>query len=175
MPKYSENTILSAVEDVKYGYSVRKAASCWGVPRTTLRKRLKGGISRCDANERNQRLSKENETRVVQWILDERGLGVAPTPWQVKEFASRLARNKQPLGKRWLEGFLRRNPDIKGFRGKSTNVFKLSRPTQTSPTTHDLTNLGSHSLRYSPSDMIRGQWEQYLILETREREFLLGI
>ncbi|KAL7904534.1 hypothetical protein GGI35DRAFT_463142 [Trichoderma velutinum] len=100
MSKYSENDIRSAVEDVNYGISVRKAASRWGVPRTTLRKRLKGGVSRCDANEQNQRLSKASEKRVVQWIVGQNAVGAAPTRQHIKEYAAKLARNEQPLGKR---------------------------------------------------------------------------
>jgi transposase len=121
MPKYSENTILSAIKDVENGISQRKAAQRWGIPRSTLNNRLHGIVTRNAANEHKQRLSKQEEYHLVQWILSQRALGFPPTRVQVTEFAGRVIKasgDDQPLGKGWMEGFLRRNPEVKRLKEK---------------------------------------------------------
>lgn len=123
MTKSSEDSIASALEAIQNGVSQRKAAKRWGVPRSTLQKRLNGSKSRSDANEYLQRLSKQQESHLAEWILVQSNLGLPLTRQQIKEFASRIVKaggNDQPLGKRWIEGFLRRNPEIRTIRGRPT-------------------------------------------------------
>ena len=69
MPRYSENSICLAIQDVENGISLRKAAQRWGIPRSTLHDRLTGTVTRNEANEHNQRLSKQQETNLVNWVL----------------------------------------------------------------------------------------------------------
>ncbi|KAK1245194.1 hypothetical protein MKX08_004823 [Trichoderma sp. CBMAI-0020] len=119
MPCYSEDNILSAITDIENGISQRKAAARWGIPRSTLQERINGRVTRNKANEHRQRLSRYQETHLVQWILSQEALGFAPTHYQVKEFAARVIKaggDDEPLGKAWIEGFLRRNPEVKTIR-----------------------------------------------------------
>lgn len=130
MVEYTESSILSAIQDVENGTSQRKASQRWGIPRSTLQARLTGHVTRSEANEHRQRLSKEQEHHLVGWILSSGALGFAPTHDQVKEFATRVLRaggDDQPLGKRWMEGFMRRNPEVKGIRGKTVDSNHLNR------------------------------------------------
>lgn len=120
MPEYTESAIFSALEDIDKGISLRKAAQRWGIPRSTLHNRLNGIVTRNEANEHNQRLSKQQESHLVNWIISQGALGFAPTHQQVREFAARIVKaggDDQPLGKSWIEGFLRRNPEVKTVRG----------------------------------------------------------
>lgn len=129
MPSYSENSILLAIQDVESGISVRKAAQRWGIPRSTLHDRLTGTVTRNEANEHNQRLSKKQEAALVGWILSQGDLGFAPSHHQVREFAARIVKaggDDQPLGKAWMEGFLRRNPEVKTVRGKTLDSCRLN-------------------------------------------------
>lgn len=121
MPESTEKSIASALEAIQNGLSQRKAAKRWGIPRSTLQKRLNGSQSRSDANEYLQRLSRQQESRLAEWVLVQSKLGLPLTRQQIQEFASRIVKeggNDQPLGKRWIDGFLRRNPEIKTARGR---------------------------------------------------------
>lgn len=103
MTESIESAILSAINDVDNGISQRKAAQRWGIPRSTLQKRLNGSQSRADAHEFTQRLSKQQEGHLVQWILVQTNLGLPPTHQQVREFATRVVKaggDNLPLRKR---------------------------------------------------------------------------
>lgn len=124
MPESTENSIASALEAIQNGLSQRKAAKRWGIPRSTLQKRLNGSQSRSDANKHLQRLSRQQESHLAEWVLVQSNLGLPLTRQQIQEFASRIVKqsgNDQPLGKRWIDGFLRRNPEIRTVRGRPTN------------------------------------------------------
>ncbi|KAK1244384.1 hypothetical protein MKX07_003183 [Trichoderma sp. CBMAI-0711] len=125
MTQPDEDAIFSALTDIKNGTSQRKAAQRWGVSRTTLQKRLKGSQPRCEAYESLQRLSKEQELLLAQWVQVQDQLGLPPTHDQIKEFAARVVRaggDSQPLGKRWVDGFLRRHPEARTAKGKTTDT-----------------------------------------------------
>lgn len=129
MPSYSEKGILEAIKDVESGISQRKAAQRWGIPKTTLHDRLNSTVNKYDAQEHTQRLSRQLETHLVQWILAQEALGLAPLHQQVREFASRVIKaggDDVPLGKAWMEGFLRRNPEVRTVRGKPLDSCRLN-------------------------------------------------
>ena len=116
MKDYGEAEIAGALSDVANGVSVKKAALEWGIPRSTLRDRLNGAQTHQEAAASYQRLPPGQEASLAKWVLAQADLGLAPTHRQVREFASRiLAVNKdpKPLGKHWLDGFLRRYPALK--------------------------------------------------------------
>lgn len=55
-PKYTEQALQNAIQDVIGGMMLYVAAERWGVPRSTIQARLKGTTSRKDAFEVMQRL-----------------------------------------------------------------------------------------------------------------------
>ncbi|CAI6100038.1 unnamed protein product [Clonostachys chloroleuca] len=63
MAIYSESEINSAINDILAGLSARVAAKKWAIPRITLRRRLEDGLTRAQAHEHQQRLSKAEEER----------------------------------------------------------------------------------------------------------------
>ncbi|KAF4473667.1 hypothetical protein CGGC5_v007262 [Colletotrichum fructicola Nara gc5] len=100
------------------GISARNASRRWGVPRSTLQDRTKGAQQRAAAFEDLQRLSHTQEAKLASWVQIQADLGLPPTHQQVKDFAQRILHamgDTQPLGKRWMDGFLRRNPYIKAM------------------------------------------------------------
>jgi DDE superfamily endonuclease/Psq-like protein/Tc5 transposase-like DNA-binding protein len=146
MRKYTEEDLQRALFAVKNGLSQKKAQTIYGVPRSTLQNRIKGHITRQEAHEPEQRLSKVQEEGLARWILVQESVGLAPTHGQIRAFAGRIlwARGDAlPLGKRWMAGFLRRNPILKTkkqFRiesvrvnGATTEVIKKWWPNLTIP------------------------------------------
>ena len=98
------------------GVSQAKAGRDYGVPRGTLQLRINGGTSRQEAHEPQQRLSSVQEQRLTDWILAQECLGHGPTHSQIRAFAGRIMEARgdaKPLGKRWMDGFMRRNPILK--------------------------------------------------------------
>uniref|UniRef100_A0A1Y1LLM0 HTH CENPB-type domain-containing protein n=1 Tax=Photinus pyralis TaxID=7054 RepID=A0A1Y1LLM0_PHOPY len=120
MPKYTEKDLQEAVREVHQGTSQRSAAKRWHIPRATLQDRLNGGISHAEAHECRQRFSRQQEKLLSRWIFHLVALKVPPTQGQFEEFASRILvvhGDSQPLGKHWVQGFLRRNSEVKLVKG----------------------------------------------------------
>jgi len=113
---YTKDDVQYALIDIANGKSERKASLDWGVPRGTLQDRISGRLSRSEAHEHQQRLAPVQEQRLTDWVLVQESLGQNPTHAHIRAFAGRIlaARNDAiPLGKRWMAGFLRRNPVLK--------------------------------------------------------------
>ena len=115
-PLYTEDDIQFALNDIANGKSERKASLDWGVPRGTLQDRILGRLSRSEAHTHQQRLAPVQEQRLTDWVLVQESLGQNPTHAQIRAFAGRILAARHdaiPLGKRWMAGFLRRNPVLK--------------------------------------------------------------
>jgi hypothetical protein len=113
---YTEEDVQRALNAVANGMSQQKAGLEFGVPRPTLHARINGALSKQEAHEHEQRLSSVQEDHLSQWVLTQEALGLAPTHAQIRAFAGRIlyARgDANPLGKRWMSNFLRRNPILK--------------------------------------------------------------
>ncbi|KAK2030019.1 hypothetical protein LX32DRAFT_682069 [Colletotrichum zoysiae] len=106
MSKYTPEALQSAVTEVLEGGGHRKAARRWGVPRATLYRRLQGATSHQEAKAAHQRLSQVRE--MAQKVLEAGG-------------------NSQPLGKNWMEGFLRRNQVVKDLRARKMAEAKKAK------------------------------------------------
>lgn len=129
MPQYTEEDLLSAVADVTNGKSLRLASREWGVPLSTIRNRYYGQENRATAAESQQRLSKVQEEHLTSWILAQEALGVPLTHGQIRQFVSRLLEVKgdyKDLGKRWMNGFLRRNPILRTKRAKTIDSVRVN-------------------------------------------------
>ncbi|KZL80565.1 transposase [Colletotrichum incanum] len=103
MAQYTEYEVNRALADITSGQSTRDASSKWGVPRSTLRSRLKGTQPRAAAFSELQRLSISQEAKLASWVQIQADLGLAPTHQQIREFAQRILNamgDTQPLGKR---------------------------------------------------------------------------
>lgn len=127
-PRYSEQDLQDALLAITKGMSQRQAEIKYNIPRATLQNRMKGYVSRAEAHEYRQKLSKVQEDRLTQWILVQESLGLAPTHGQIRAFAGRILHNRgdaAPLGKKWMAGLIRRNPILrtkKQLRIESTRV-----------------------------------------------------
>ncbi|KAM3525797.1 hypothetical protein NHJ13051_003788 [Beauveria bassiana] len=129
MSQYTEQDLQNAIQDVISGMSTRKAAARWSIPRATIQHRINGKVPRKEAFESMQRLPAIQESHLVSWILIQDHLGNPPTHEQVRKIASSLCRRNgddHDVGKNWLQGFLKRNPEIKTLRGKRLDFERLN-------------------------------------------------
>jgi transposase-like protein len=102
-------------------HSIRSIAKKFGVNRSTLSRHLVRPTSRVIAHECSQRLSYRQERFLVDWIKDEETRGYAPSRSRVYEMAQKLLAalgDDKPLGHKWIDGFKKRNPDIKTLSGR---------------------------------------------------------
>jgi hypothetical protein len=115
-PLYTEDDVQHALRDIANGKSERKASLDWGVTRGTIQQRIRGRLPRAEAHAHEQRLAPVQEQRLTDWVLVQESLGQSPTHAQIRAFAGRILAARHdaiPLGKRWIAGFLRRNPVLK--------------------------------------------------------------
>ncbi|KAL2109771.1 hypothetical protein VUR80DRAFT_2036 [Thermomyces stellatus] len=120
MPKYTEENLQNAISEVKTGVPLKSAARRWGIPRSTLRSRIKGHQARSAAFAPYQRLVQEQEKALAHWIFAQAALGCPPTHAQLRGLAQRVlnqAGDNRPLGVNWIQGFLSRNRDIESLKG----------------------------------------------------------
>ena len=69
MHQYTEQDLLTALNNVRNGKSLKLASREWGVPFSTLRDRNQGSENHTFAAESQQRLSKIQEKHLSTWVL----------------------------------------------------------------------------------------------------------
>jgi 4-hydroxybenzoate polyprenyltransferase len=114
--RYTEDDMLQALQAIAKGLSLRKASLAYGIPRSSLHNRIIGHISRQQGAEGLQKLAPVQEQELTSWILVQEALGHCPTHAQIREIAGRIlaiSGTNTTLGKRWMQGFLDRNPVLK--------------------------------------------------------------
>ena len=183
MRNYSEEVLQAALDAVAKGMSQKLAAKEYRVPRTTIQNRIKGHITTQEAHEPQQRLSKVQEDNLTQWILVQESLGHAPTHSQIRAFARRIlwARGDALLlGKRWMAGFLRRNPVLKTkkqFRienvrvnGATTQIIMKWWPNLTRPAIHAIKPENRWNM--DEASIMEGIGDNGLVVGSAEKKFI---
>ncbi|KAI0996863.1 hypothetical protein K3495_g11320 [Podosphaera aphanis] len=129
MPQCTESNLQEALEALANGQTLKKASSKWGVPRSTLQNRLKGVQSRDVASSDSQRLSLTQENCLAEWIRVQGNLGLPLTHHQFKVMAEGILQvdgNFRPLGKKWVQKFINRNPSIKVQRCRAIDFQRVN-------------------------------------------------
>lgn len=101
--------------------STRETARLFDIPLSTLRYNLKLGDTQGMAFEAQMRLCRREEKFLVEWILQEDRIGWPPTIQRVRDMATLLAKahgDEKPIGVNWIQGFKRRNPEVKTMIGR---------------------------------------------------------
>jgi hypothetical protein len=115
MPGPQESLVTAALEEIEQGAPIQPTAAKYGVARSTLQGRLHGRMPRSEARQRDQRLSPEQETFLAQWCLHEEASGRAPRRKKVRAMGQAIldeGGSCAQLGVRWIDRFLKRNPQI---------------------------------------------------------------
>lgn len=120
----TEERIQRAITALQSGVetSVRKAATNFDVPRSTLRHRMAGMQPNKSSKIAMQRLTPEEEDAIKKTILQLFAWGWPMTIKAVEALASQLLVKRgdtQPLGKNWHYSFLARHPDLKTLWSRS--------------------------------------------------------
>jgi hypothetical protein len=103
--------------------SVKAAATAFGIPRSTLRRRLNGATDRSTARQITQRLTAEQERGLIGWIKELEAQGNPPSHTLVREMVSKIetisnpTANPTPLGNHWVDRFIHRHPEISSCIG----------------------------------------------------------
>ncbi|EAQ90768.1 hypothetical protein CHGG_02703 [Chaetomium globosum CBS 148.51] len=120
-PLQHEDRIQLALEALRSGQIkiIRKAADAFGVPKSTLHRRVKGGGTRQEAQVKNRKLRPTEEAALIQWIesLDDRGM--SPTIGYIRQMADLLLRERG--GFTLLNGFFTSTP-VPAMTVQSTTI-----------------------------------------------------
>jgi len=114
--------------------SVGKAARDMNVPQESLRRQWKGGMSRVEAREKQQKLTKPEEKVLANWITRLTATGHPARHEFIREMAEEI-RNKRaeenqphlsiPLGKSWVQQFIGRHPHLKTVISRSIEASRI--------------------------------------------------
>ena len=132
-PKYTPEILEEALQSLRKGGGVNKTAERYGIPPTTLRRYRDGGQGRKKAYVLFQRISDHQEATLAGWIRTQEALGFPVAHVQIRELVQRLSNLRgDPLrvGKRWVAGFLARNPGIGTKKCKRVDAVRLNGATK---------------------------------------------
>ncbi|THY13395.1 hypothetical protein D6D01_08363 [Aureobasidium pullulans] len=127
-----ELTIQLALAEYNQGLfpSIRATSRAHNVPERTLRRRLAGTQDRRTAHAHEQRLLPTQEAFLVEWILEQEAQGFPPSHARAREMATRILRmngDTRPLGKRWLQKFIRDTPSVASVIGRPIEAARVNR------------------------------------------------
>ncbi|PHH49704.1 hypothetical protein CFIMG_007664RA00001a [Ceratocystis fimbriata CBS 114723] len=115
--KYTEDDMAEAILDVTdNGFSPSQASQRRGVPRTTPIDRLNGQAAVKEQIQPRQRLSKNQEDKLVIWILRQESMGYALSHNHIGACVMGLLRQQGgqlELERNWVARFIHRRSDLK--------------------------------------------------------------
>ena len=123
-----ETSIKLALEAIENGASENKAAKDYNIPRSTLHNRRAGRIDARCGHANQQRLSPKQEDELCRWIIEQEARGYAPSHKRVRETAVlmlKVSGDDEPLGKRWVQNFLKRNPRVATLLSKPIESSRI--------------------------------------------------
>nr|CAI5824539.1 unnamed protein product [Callosobruchus analis] len=119
---WTEQQLKDAVEAVQNGMSLNEASKQFGIPWSTLKRRITNGCLTKKALGGPPVLTQECEKKMVKHIIKLQKFGFAPTRSEVRTMAYKLAekcnqhhkfnREKETAGMDWLHLFLKRNSEL---------------------------------------------------------------
>jgi Tc5 transposase DNA-binding domain len=129
------------VQSGKYK-SAYAAAKALGLCKDTVLKRVKGGLTRQEAHQRQQLLSAAQEKTLLKWINGLTISGYAPTHCLLREIADEIRTNQCrvfeptqpfeperipnfPLGQDWVPRFIQRHPHLKVRSGRRIEAQRI--------------------------------------------------
>jgi hypothetical protein len=123
---------LAGLQDRTYE-NAYQAAKTTGAPIRTVYDRLQGRRTRREVNVKNQALTPAEEMALVQWVQRAAATGHPVRHQFLRELAEEIRKRRlgedgtlfTPLGKQWIQRFLKRNPTLKTQRAKSIEQARV--------------------------------------------------
>jgi hypothetical protein len=127
---YTEDAVANAILDIRNNhFSIRQAAQKWGVPRSTISSRLGGQIAVADQIQPNQLLTRNQEAKLVSWILRQESIGYAPSHSQIRACVLALQKQQgsvQKVGRKWVSKFIGRYPELRTKVGRRQEANRFN-------------------------------------------------
>ena len=122
--------MINAIEAVKKGCSIKRAAEEHGVPRSTLHDRITGRIIHGKKPGPEPYLNKEEEKDLANFVEVVADIGFGKTKKQIKAMVEKTARDKNTLRKEkisdgWFRRFLERQPHLSLRKGDRTAAIRM--------------------------------------------------
>ena len=98
------------------GFSQYCTAEKYDIPQQSISDRLNGQTALADQIQPHQRLTKNQEAKLVSWILRQESLGYAPSHSQINACVTALMKQQnitQPIGRCWVKRFIKRHLELK--------------------------------------------------------------
>ena len=145
--KWKAEAMLSAQKAVSEGkIGVREAAKQYGVPKSTLSRRINKGIPSTLPATRPPVFSMDDENQLVRHIkdLESQGFGigvqsVCKLAYEMAEHAGmkhRFNHDRKSAGYDWYQGFMRRHPDLSLRKPEGLSAARASMLNPTTITDH---------------------------------------
>ena len=114
---YNEGTLYLAIKATQDTVpdSTKHVSKAFDIPRTTLRRRRDGKLSRRGTEPNSKRLKNSEEDAIVARILELDARGIGATRAMAQEMANDLlaTRGEGPVGKCWVDRSKKRTDEIK--------------------------------------------------------------
>nr|CAI5844560.1 unnamed protein product [Callosobruchus analis] len=135
--RYTEETLQKALELIRTNSTtISEASRRYGIPKSTLSNKLTGKVPQIRKMGPDTVLSIEEEYKLEKWILSKALLGFPMHPDEVKDSVQKVlkeTKRENPFtddrpGKKWLQLFLRRHPNI---TQRNTEIISKARASVT--------------------------------------------
>ena len=129
--QWSNEAMETALDAVKNGESILRAAREHGVPRQTLRDRVNGKVVHGTKPGPKPFLSSTEENELSNFLLDVAKAGYGKSRKQVKDLAEAVARDKgrlttsKKLSDGWFRRFMERQPHLSMRKGDPTANVRM--------------------------------------------------
>lgn len=130
-------TALAGIRDGTYT-TVYQAAKVLAVSKSSLTRRLKGGLSRREAKEKQQLLTKEEEKALANWISMSTTTGNPVQHSFIREMAQKLRMYRvdqegqflPPIGDSWVPQFLSRHRHLQTKMSRTIEAARVKEVTK---------------------------------------------
>ena len=128
---------LAGIRDGTY-MTAHQAAQALGVSKSSLTRRLKGGLSRRVAKEKQQLLTKEEEEALANWISTSTTTGNPVQHSFIREMAQKLRMYRvnqegqflPPIGDSWVPQFLSRHRHLQTKMSRAIETARVKEVTK---------------------------------------------
>ena len=127
--QWSNESMVSALEAVKDGMPVKRVATVYGVPRSTLRDRVSGNVEHGTKPGPSPYLSNAEETELANVLVDVAKAGYGKSRSEIRRLAENVACDKKVLKHKkisdgWYRRFMARQSQLSLRKGDATaNVW----------------------------------------------------